>query len=120
MMKLRTIDEIIDASGMAPEKVNEIIDNFSKRTAVEGRYKKHLPGIPTLFNLHIFYPEKKDDDLEAAKLYQQFFLSGSVFIYIMGHPERERPRCVLFPMNRPFIRIPKNLRRKKLTRLPGI
>ena len=48
MHKSKTVEELIEASGMDTEKVNEIIDTLSKRAAVEGRYKKRLPSIPTL------------------------------------------------------------------------
>ena len=84
MMKSKTIEEIIDASGMAPGKVNEIIDRLSKRAAVEGRYKKRLPGIPTLLNLHMFYPEIKDDDLEAAKEVITLAQNGGMGAYYAG------------------------------------
>jgi len=66
---------------MDAERAMEIIDSLSKRLAIEGRYKKRLPSIPTLLNLHMFYPEIKDNDLEAAKLYQQFFIKERFYKY---------------------------------------
>ena len=81
MHQSKTIDELIEASGLDTEKVNEIIDSLSKRAAVEGRYKKRLPSIPTLLNLHMFYPEIQEDDLVAARLYQQFFIKEHFYKY---------------------------------------
>lgn len=81
MHQSKTIDELIEASGLDAEKANEIIDSLSKRAAVEGRYKKRLPSIPTLLNLHMFYPEIQKDDLEAARLYQQFFIKEHFYKY---------------------------------------
>ncbi len=79
MQKSMTIEELAEVSGVDAEKVNEIMDSLSKRAAVEGRYKKRLPSIPTLLNLHMFYPEIKEDDLEAAKLYQDFFIKEKYY-----------------------------------------
>ena len=81
MHQSATIEELIEASGLDAEKVNELIDRLSQRAAVEGRYKKRLPSIPTLLNLHMFYPEIQKDDLEAAKLYQQFFIKERFYKY---------------------------------------
>jgi Pyruvate/2-oxoacid:ferredoxin oxidoreductase delta subunit len=81
MHQSKSIEELIEASGLEAEKVTEILDTLSKRAAVEGRYKKRLPSIPTLLNLHMFYPEILEDDLEAAKLYQQFFIKERFYKY---------------------------------------
>jgi hypothetical protein len=45
--------------------------NVNKRYYQDGYC---LPAIPKLVNLHMFYPELKPDDMEAAKLYQDFFI----------------------------------------------
>ena len=81
MTKGKTPDELVLQSGMDAKKVNQILGALSKRAAVEGRYKKRLPSIPTLVNLHMFYPEIKEDDLEAANLYQQFFIKEGFYRY---------------------------------------
>ena len=81
MTKGKTPEELVLESGLNAQKVDEILDTLSKRAAVEGRYKKRLPSIPTLFNLHMFYPEIREDDLEAAKLYQQFFIKEGFYKY---------------------------------------
>jgi len=93
----KTLEELIDASGMDAAKVREILDRLAKRAAVEGRHKKRLPSIPTLLNLHMFYPEIKDDDLEAAKLYQQFFIKEGFFKYY-GTSEKGTPMLRSIPI----------------------
>jgi ferredoxin len=81
MMKSKPVEEIVEASGMDPEKAREIIEKLSERGAIDGRYKKRLPAVPNLVNLHMFYPEIKEDDLEAAKLYQDFFIKEKFYKY---------------------------------------
>jgi ferredoxin len=97
MHKSKTVEELVEASGMDGEKVDEIIDTLSKRAAVEGRYKKRLPSIPTLLNLHMFYPEIMEDDLEAAKLYQQFFIKERFYKYY-GTSEKGTPMLRSIPI----------------------
>lgn len=97
MRKSMTIEELTEASGVDAEKVTKIIDSLSKRAAVEGRYKKRLPSIPTLLNLHMFYPEIKEDDLEAAKLYQQFFIKDK-FYRFYGTSDKGTPLLRSIPI----------------------
>jgi ferredoxin len=97
MNKGKADEELVAASGLSAEKIKEIIDTLSKRAAVEGRYKKRLPSIPTLLNLHMFYPEIKQDDLEAAKLYQQFFIKEGFYKYY-GTSEKGTPSLRSIPI----------------------
>lgn len=97
MHQSKTVEELIEASGLDVGKANEIIDTLSKRAAIEGRYKKRLPSIPTLLNLHMFYPEIQEDDLEAAKLYQQFFIKERFYKYY-GTSEKGTPMLRTIPI----------------------
>jgi len=97
MNKSMTVEEIVKASGMSESHVVEILDSLSKRAAVEGRYKKRLPSIPTLLNLHMFYPEIQDDDLEAAKLYQDFFIKEK-FYRFYGTSDKGTPSLRSIPI----------------------
>jgi ferredoxin len=40
-----------------------------------------LPPMPILFNIHQFYPEVKSGDLEAAELYQDYFIKDKFYRY---------------------------------------
>ncbi|MCP4751315.1 MAG: 4Fe-4S dicluster domain-containing protein [Proteobacteria bacterium] len=74
-------EELAKISGFSEEKVGTLLGSLSKRAAVEGRYKFRLPGPATMLNLHVFYPEIREGDLEAAKLYQQFFIKEGYHQY---------------------------------------
>lgn len=97
MNKSMTVEEIVTASGMEEGKVTKILDSLSKRAAVEGRYKKRIPSIPTLLNLHMFYPEIKEDDLKVAELYQQFFIKEK-FYRFYGTSDKGTPALRSIPI----------------------
>lgn len=67
----KTVEELADATGLDVDNVRKIISPLAEKAAVQGRDKYRLPAIPSLLNLHMFYPDIKPDDLEAAKLYQE-------------------------------------------------
>lgn len=97
MDKTMTVEEIVKASGMDESYVVEMLDSLSKRAAVQGRYKKCIPSIPTLLNLHMFYQEIKEDDLEAAKLYQDFFIMEK-FYRFYGTSDKGTPLLRSIPI----------------------
>ena len=97
MLKSKTMEELSEESGLDEEKVKETINQLSGRAAVEGRFKFRLPSIPTLLNLHMFYPDIKEDDLEAAKLYQQFFIKERFYQYY-GTSEKGTPMLRSIPI----------------------
>ena len=81
-MNMTTSEEVAEASGQNLERVEEVLGTLAKKgflTPSRGSYS--LPAIPALVNLHVFYPEMKADDLEAAKLYQQFFIKEKFYKY---------------------------------------
>ncbi|MBW1688826.1 MAG: 4Fe-4S binding protein, partial [Deltaproteobacteria bacterium] len=78
----KTAQEVADTSGEDLGRVEGILRSLSEKgfvTSSRGGYG--LPVIPNLLNLHMFYPGIKPDDLEAAKLYQQFFIKEGFYKY---------------------------------------
>jgi len=67
----RTIEEVVEESGLDPDRVRGIIQSMAAKGTIRTMC---IPEIPVLLNLHMRYPELKEHDLEAAELYQQFFI----------------------------------------------
>ncbi len=80
-----TAQELADAAGKSLEPVEEVIDGVFKRNALldMGNFYS-LPFMPMLLNHHQVYKEVKADDLEAAKLYQDFFIKDKYYIHYEG------------------------------------
>jgi ferredoxin len=73
-------EELAEASGQTVEKVEEILTVPAQKAAINnlgGNYC--LPQINTIVNVHMVYPDIKPEDLEAAKLYQQFFIKEGFY-----------------------------------------
>ncbi|MBW2091504.1 MAG: 4Fe-4S binding protein [Deltaproteobacteria bacterium] len=98
MFKSITAEEVAKASGQEVQKVKEILYPLTQKVALIGsRDKYRLPPIPNLLNLHMFYPDIKPDDLEAAKLYQQFFIKERYYKYY-GTSEKGTPVLRAIPV----------------------
>jgi Pyruvate/2-oxoacid:ferredoxin oxidoreductase delta subunit len=81
-MSARTAEEVAEASGREVEDVERILLPLAEKGFVTASRRGYcLPAIPSLLNLHMFYPQMKPDDLEAAKLYQQFFIKEGFYKY---------------------------------------
>ncbi|MBW1898082.1 MAG: 4Fe-4S dicluster domain-containing protein [Deltaproteobacteria bacterium] len=77
--------EIADATEKPLEYVEKILDGVHKRNGIIGMGNFYsLPPIPLLLNHHQFYPEVKSNDLEAAELYQDFFIKDKYYKYYEG------------------------------------
>jgi len=64
------------------EDVEAILDRVHKKNGVLGMPGFYsLPPMPILFNRHQFYPEVKPGDLEAAELYQDYFIKDKFYRY---------------------------------------
>ncbi|MBI4832486.1 MAG: 4Fe-4S binding protein [Candidatus Lindowbacteria bacterium] len=75
-----TAEEVADASGQDVEKVKETLYPLTRKAAILYLGDSYcLPQINVLVNLHMFYPDIKREDLEAAKLYQQFFIKEGFY-----------------------------------------
>jgi len=80
--ELKTIKELADASGKSADDVQNILEPLIvKGFIVSSRDGCGIPVIPNLLNLHMFYPDIKPEDQEAAKLYQQFFITEKFYKY---------------------------------------
>jgi ferredoxin len=78
----RTAEQVAEASGQPLGKVEEALGVLLANGLLSGSGGRYaLPVIPNLLNLHMFYPEIKADDLEAAELYQQFFVKERFYKY---------------------------------------
>jgi len=74
--------EVAEASGKDPAYVEKILDDVHRRNALLGMGDNYsLPPIQILVNIHNFYAEMKPDDLEAARLYQEYFIKGGFYKY---------------------------------------
>jgi electron transport complex protein RnfB len=78
----KTAEELATISGKDAEVIKETLHPLTQRAALTGSKEKYrLPVVPSLLNLHMFYPDIKPEDLEAAKLYQQFFIKEKFYKY---------------------------------------
>jgi ferredoxin len=79
---LKTAEQVAVASGQDVAKVEAVLSSLAEKGAVtDSRGRYCLPAIPALVNLHMFRPDIQPDDLEAAKLYQQFFIEDRYYKY---------------------------------------
>ncbi|MBT6615461.1 MAG: hypothetical protein HOB38_25430, partial [Deltaproteobacteria bacterium] len=78
----KTAEEVIAATGDS-QAVQTILDELTQKGFISRTSKGGycLPMIPNLVNLHMFYPELKPNDLEAATLYQDFFIKEKFYKY---------------------------------------
>ncbi len=67
------------------EDVEEILGRVQKRNGLLGMGGFYtLPPMPVLLNINQFYPEIKSYDLEAAELYQDYFIKDKFYRYYEG------------------------------------
>jgi len=79
---MKTAQEVAEASGRDLESIEAEFQPLVKKGFISlSRAGYSIPPIPNLINLHMFYPEIQPDDLEAAKLYQQFFIKEKFYKY---------------------------------------
>jgi ferredoxin len=77
--------DLADLAGKPLEYVEKILDNVHKKNGLIGMGGFYsLPPMPLLFNRHMFYPEVKPSDLEAAELYQDYFIKDKFYRYYEG------------------------------------
>ena len=77
-----SVQEIAEASGEDSSNVEKILSEALQRNNLLGMGTYYsLPPIQMLVNIHYFYPEMKPDDLEAARLYQEYFIKGGFYRY---------------------------------------
>lgn len=80
--EFKTIEELADASGKSADDVQNILEPLiAKGFVITSRGGLCIPTIPNLLNLHMFYPDIKPEDQEAARLYQKFFIKEKFYKY---------------------------------------
>jgi ferredoxin len=99
-VELLSTQDVADASGKDLEYVEKIMADVLSRNGLVGMGNMYcLPPMPLLVNVHQFYPEIKSDDLEAARLYSEYFIKGGYFKYYETS-EKGTPVCRIIPIDR--------------------
>jgi formate hydrogenlyase subunit 6/NADH:ubiquinone oxidoreductase subunit I len=81
-MKFISTQEVADAAGKEIGHVEKILSGIHQRNGLTGMGNFYsLPAIPMLVNIHQFYTDIKADDMEAARLYRDYFINGKYFKY---------------------------------------
>jgi ferredoxin len=83
MPQSKTAEEVAAAAGRDLPDVKSILEQLASKGFVNATSKSTycLPPIPFLVNLHMFSADIEADDLEAAKLYQKFFIKEKFYKY---------------------------------------
>lgn len=95
-----TSQEVAEASGKSLDYVEKILANVNARNGIVGMEGLYcIPPIPLIVNVHQFYPEKKPGDVEAAQLYQEYFIKGGFFKYYESS-KKGTPMARIIPIDR--------------------
>ena len=77
-----TAAQVAEAAGRDEEEVRRILDGAAARGGIVGIGGAYaMPTVPLLVNAHQFSEEVGPDDLEASRLYQQYFIKGGFYKY---------------------------------------
>jgi NAD-dependent dihydropyrimidine dehydrogenase PreA subunit len=78
--KFISTQEVAEISGKEIDFVERVLSGVHKRNGIMGMGNLYcLPGHQLLLNMHQFYPDIKPEDIEAAKLYREFFIEGGFY-----------------------------------------
>lgn len=81
-LKLKPASEVAEVSGRGESEVRDILDSLAKRGLLMGFGDAYsLPTIAFLLNIRALKPEIEPGDLEAARLYQKFFIEDGFYRY---------------------------------------
>jgi ferredoxin len=98
--RLTPASEVAEASGRSVEYVEKLLaEAHSRNGLVKMGDLYGLPPMPNLVNIHQFYPEVKPDDLEAARLYREYFIEGGYSKYYQSS-KRGTSLARTIPVNR--------------------
>jgi Pyruvate/2-oxoacid:ferredoxin oxidoreductase delta subunit len=78
----KTARQVADEAGRNIDEVKAILEGAHTKYALMGLNEKDQHALPTifyLFNYHHRYPQIKPGDLEAARLYQKFFIEEGFY-----------------------------------------
>ena len=74
--------EVAEASGRSLEYVKKTLADVHAKSGIVGMGDLYcLPPLPLLVNYHYFYPETRPGDIEAAQLYQEYFIKDGFSKY---------------------------------------
>ena len=74
--------DVAETSGRDHPHVAKILAEVSSRNGILAVGDMYcLPPIPLLLNAHHFYPETRPGDLEAARLYAEYFIEDGFYKY---------------------------------------
>ena len=77
--------DLVNLADKPVEEVEAVLSRVHKRNGLLGMPGFYsLPPVPILFNINMFYPEVKDGDLEAADLYQDYYIKDKFYRYYEG------------------------------------
>jgi len=98
--KFKKIPEIAQAAGKDEAEVKKVLEALAGKCAILGINDLYcLPLIPMLVNNHQFYSQLQPEDLEAARLYQQFFIKEGFYKYYESS-EKGTPIMRVIPVKR--------------------
>jgi len=81
-MKFKSAAEVAEAAGKDEDEVRAILDGLARKGRVMGFGGAYtLPVIASIVNMHNFKEKIEADDLEAARLYQRFFIEDGFYKY---------------------------------------
>jgi len=81
-MKFKGALEVAEAAGREGPEVKEVLDRLAGRGSVMGFGGSYsLPVIASILNMHNFTEEVGAGDLEAARLYQKYFIEDGFYRY---------------------------------------
>ena len=84
-------DDIARITGKSAAEVTDLLEPLARKGSVIGFGGNYgLPLMPLLVNHHQFTKEIGPDDVEAAQLYQQFFIKEGFYKYYESR--RRAPR----------------------------
>ena len=87
-MKFKPAAEVAGAAGRDEADVKEVLNSLANRGRIMGFGGMYaFPVIASIVNLHNFSEEVGPDDLEAANLYQQFFIRDGFYKYYESSEE---------------------------------
>jgi ferredoxin len=73
-------EDVAAAAGKSLEYVTDLLADAHSRNSIMGLGNMYcLPPIPLLINLHHFYPEIREGDIEAAQLYPEYFIESGFY-----------------------------------------
>jgi len=78
----KSVAQVAEETKRKPQEITAILERAHAKYALMGLMEKDQHALPTIFyifNYHNRYPEIKPGDLEAARLYQEFFVKEGFY-----------------------------------------